>query len=567
MAIVQISRIQHRRGRKNQGSGIPQLASGEIGWAIDTQEVYIGNGAVSEGAPAVGNTKLLTEADNLLSLAGQYAYKRDEIQTGVALASPVERTLQAKLDDRVSVRDFGAMGDGTDQTEKLQRAIDQLFINSATKGLYSSRLTLYIPAGEYLISSPGLKIPPYANIVGDGIDKTFLNSSGATPPENMFRTVNEDSIPGTYADASTTTSANMARFVRVEGMTIFHNSNGGALYLENCQNSMFTDMKISAGWGTGDGVTSEGVPGSNLVGIVVSNGSVATATSDYNIFKNIFINGFACAVYSEYDINNNKFLGGNVNTCGLGFVLGADPTSVPPVGKTNGAQYTMIEDYVFDLVDKQGLYVRTGNFNISQNNTYLNVGRDGGSSVVVEPVIEFYRTANTNGIGDAGHIDMDNNKSINDYFQRTAELTVDPLYFSQDYFPEVHGSKRIELSQPVRTSVGVKLIAETAIRLPSDQQRGVIDLEYTYRAEDSAGPILQSGVLTVTYNRNNAEITLSDEHTFTGNPSKVGKLVFSVKGSAFQNGGTEIHLDIVNEMLDNLSPETDELEFTIKYIN
>ena len=127
-------------------------------------------------------------------------------------------------------------------------------------------------------------------------------------------------------------------------------------------------------------------------------------------FKNIFINGFACAVYSEYDINNNKFLGGNVNTCGLGFVLGADPTSVPPVGKTNGAQYTMIEDYVFDLVDKQGLYVRTGNFNISQNNTYLNVGRDGGSSVVVEPVIEFYRTADSNGIGDAGHIDMDNNK-------------------------------------------------------------------------------------------------------------------------------------------------------------
>ena len=110
MAVVQISRIQHRRGRKNQGSGLPQLASGEIGWAIDTQEVYIGNGAVSEGAPAVGNTKILTEADDLLDLAGQYAYKRGEIQTGVALASPVERTVQAKLDDIVNVRDFGALG-------------------------------------------------------------------------------------------------------------------------------------------------------------------------------------------------------------------------------------------------------------------------------------------------------------------------------------------------------------------------------------------------------------------------------------------------------------------------
>ena len=47
MAVVQISRIQIRRGRKNTGSGIPQLASGELGWAVDSQELYIGNGAVS----------------------------------------------------------------------------------------------------------------------------------------------------------------------------------------------------------------------------------------------------------------------------------------------------------------------------------------------------------------------------------------------------------------------------------------------------------------------------------------------------------------------------------------
>ena len=105
------------------------------------------------------------------------------------------------------------------------------------------------------------------------------------------------------------------------------------------------------------------------------------------------------------------------------------------------------------------------------------------------------------------------------------------------------------------------------IRLPSDQQRGVIALEYTYRAEDNVGPIMQNGTITVIYNRDNAEISMTDDHIFTGNSSKVGKLVFSVKGNAFQNGATEIHLDVVNEMLDNLSPETDELEFTIKYIN
>ena len=68
MAVVQISRIQVRRGQKNAGSGLPQLASGELGWAVDTRELYIGNGAVSEGAPAVGNTKILTEFDNIFLL-------------------------------------------------------------------------------------------------------------------------------------------------------------------------------------------------------------------------------------------------------------------------------------------------------------------------------------------------------------------------------------------------------------------------------------------------------------------------------------------------------------------
>ena len=37
MAIVQISRIQHRRGLKES---LPQLAAGEIGFAVDTPVSY-----------------------------------------------------------------------------------------------------------------------------------------------------------------------------------------------------------------------------------------------------------------------------------------------------------------------------------------------------------------------------------------------------------------------------------------------------------------------------------------------------------------------------------------------
>lgn len=58
MAIVQISQIKHRRGTNEN---LPQLASAELGWSVDTQQLYIGNGTLEEGAPEIGNTEILTE--------------------------------------------------------------------------------------------------------------------------------------------------------------------------------------------------------------------------------------------------------------------------------------------------------------------------------------------------------------------------------------------------------------------------------------------------------------------------------------------------------------------------
>lgn len=62
MAIVQISQIKHRHGVR---SDLPQLATAELGWAVDTRQLYIGNGTLQEGAPEVGITEILTEYSNL----------------------------------------------------------------------------------------------------------------------------------------------------------------------------------------------------------------------------------------------------------------------------------------------------------------------------------------------------------------------------------------------------------------------------------------------------------------------------------------------------------------------
>ena len=72
MAIVQISRITHRKGLIEN---LPQLAGGEFGWALDERRLFIGNGTLAEGAPVVGNTEILTQYSDILNLSSSYYYK------------------------------------------------------------------------------------------------------------------------------------------------------------------------------------------------------------------------------------------------------------------------------------------------------------------------------------------------------------------------------------------------------------------------------------------------------------------------------------------------------------
>ena len=74
MAIVSISRVQHRRGLQQD---LPQLASAELGWSLDEQRLYIGNGNLGEGAPRLGNTEILTEHSDILRLAQTYTFRNE----------------------------------------------------------------------------------------------------------------------------------------------------------------------------------------------------------------------------------------------------------------------------------------------------------------------------------------------------------------------------------------------------------------------------------------------------------------------------------------------------------
>jgi hypothetical protein len=58
MAVITVSKIQVRSGLQED---LPALDTGEFGWCVDTQRLYVGKGTLAEGAPIVGVTEILTE--------------------------------------------------------------------------------------------------------------------------------------------------------------------------------------------------------------------------------------------------------------------------------------------------------------------------------------------------------------------------------------------------------------------------------------------------------------------------------------------------------------------------
>ena len=231
MAVVQISKIQIRRGRKNTGSGLPQLSSGELGWAIDSQELYIGNGAVAEGAPTVGNTKILTQEDDLFEIAKNYTYKDGDgsIVTGVDATNPVVRTLQERLDDTVDIRAFGAIGQTTqDATALLQRAVDQLYLNNGSEASVNKRVELHLSAGVYKITDT-VYIPPHATLIGAGSGKTIIQQE--TAGKSVFTTVSDTSTPGSYVLNGEYNT--QARNIRLQGLTLKTTVKANGLVLQS----------------------------------------------------------------------------------------------------------------------------------------------------------------------------------------------------------------------------------------------------------------------------------------------------------------------------------------------
>jgi len=235
MAVVQISKIQVRRGQKNSNSGVPQLSSAEFAWAVDSQELFIGNGSVLEGAPYVGNTKILTEHDNILELASSYQFASDD--TAITLSVP--RSLQSKEDETVSVADFGAVGDGsTDCVAAFETAFTELFRNAND----NYKKELIIPNGEYLFTSD-LAVPNGVILRGETQLGAILNIG-----DNNIRLITSQGLE--LADFDST---NRPHNLQWSNFTIKRTT--GQLTISGLAESKFQAVRFLGEYTLGDAVT------------------------------------------------------------------------------------------------------------------------------------------------------------------------------------------------------------------------------------------------------------------------------------------------------------------------
>ena len=505
MAVVQISKIQHRRGKETI-TGLPQLASAELGWAVDTQKLYIGNGSVSEGAPAVGNTEILTEKTNIFQLLDQYQFQGNTdatVQTGEFSNDPVKRNIQQRLDDIVSIKSFGVVGDGvTDDTSALQRAVDQIFLNSGDKFNANSRRALKLEAGSYKVTNT-IHIPPYANIIGDGPDKTIITmhvdpnelSQTAKP---VFQTVGGDSTPGSYVEFASMQNLSRPQNIMIQGVTLSVDSavtaDAPLMYLDNTTESIIDNVKFTGTWNALDGLDAAQC-GIELRGL-------GALTSENVLISNCQFTQLSIGVYSIFDtqtitIKDSLFTFGHV-----GVDLGR--TSSGSGSQSQGPRHYLITNSKFDKIDDFGIAVHAPNNttpfgHTSSSNIFVVVANNGnGQNSPQTSVIKF---------------DGELCQSIGDFFERDAFVNENSLS-AVPFKPTVDGLHHTQTRMKTATLAEVDAPTQI-IKLPFTKDK-IAYIDYLIVKDGTSSDTTRQGRITLSV-RDDSNINLTDSYSHTGN--------------------------------------------------
>jgi hypothetical protein len=400
MAIVQISRITHRKGLMEN---LPQLAGGEFGWALDEQRLFIGNGTLADGAPVIGNTEILTQHSDILGLASEYNYKGEvenpnnseskalpPVQTGVNVNEPIYRSLQAKLDDFVSVKDFGAVGNGVvDDTDAINRALYQLFCISVNE---ETRRSLYFPAGRYKVSSM-IKVPPFAKIWGEGIESTVIIFDTEESVYDDYVMVTADTLQQIGANIGNN-GAIPPEGIEVNSISVKSKVLNNILLIDRAKRSYFDSVNLEGS------ITDHADlldPSADTKAIVIE--SSANFESEQVTFNKCHIKKTTFGLYSKYNCNGVTLSNSQLTDHYKGVIIGESGGSI-----NGGPRGIRVTQNLFDRIAQEGIEISEASFNVSAFNLFKDVGNNfNGIENPDSPIV---------------NLKADTNVSYGDLFQR-----------------------------------------------------------------------------------------------------------------------------------------------------
>jgi Pectate lyase superfamily protein len=382
MAVIEIARIQVRRGQESV-TGVPQLAPGEMGWAEDTENLYIGKRIV-EGAKDDNNTRILTENDlvnvfamiapgSTVASTSSYQYREYGVQDGVTTATFANVnalyvggvrpsiSMALKLDQTVSLADFSNVWPpvGHDITLLTNAVLKDLYANTAT----NMPRVLKIPAGNYYVHDT-LKLPPNTHLIGEGKDITVLNL--INDQVDLMQTV--DKLGNTFGNMTNNQAVNPTN-VCVENMTLSFNtgtkSTQSLLSFDNTRNAVARSVKFNGSTYTGFTTV---VTGASTASGSTQNLFVA-GTATYPALANLSHN-------AKYAITGNSIYSNDIVEVSSfsyagGFIRMVTTSSAAGIAMNFGSTSTEVYSvYIFEG-GGTGVYVRTqddGGSNANSNN-------------------------------------------------------------------------------------------------------------------------------------------------------------------------------------------------------
>jgi len=507
MPIVQISRIQHRRGKNTD---LPQLAAGEIGWVVDEQRLYIGNGTVADGAPAVGNTEIVTAGSSAFTSALSHTYK-GYLGDSTPVGTAQQRSIGDRLDDYVSVKDFGAKGDdSTADITAIQNAIDEIY-KDTDKDDTRSRRILFFPAGTYRINA-ALKIPPYAALVGEGPDKTIIRNSGNNAV--MVTMDDEGNVGANIGNSSATTPTQ----IQISSMTLRNTVAYGGMSLDRVTHAYFNNVKFQGSYASG------GSDASTSKGITVTNSTAVLSTTNV-IFNQCQFTKFARLVDISFNATNIKFHNCDFATAYYGALIGAEMDG-STAGLTDGPRDMQFTSSSWGDIGQQAILVApaTGTTDgagprhiVSHANYYAKTvanNFEGTGTFSEVPIIQF---------------DNDECSSVQDFFERT-DLRRSDGSSNLNAAPEVQGigvTSKLIKSQTLPDNTSS---ATTINEYPALNSKGItIKYKITRGTLDRTGEFIISASTTA----------VSFDDTFTESGADVGVTLSAVLDNKDSTAGNE----------------------------